>query len=101
MTTHFDGETYDAVRDHDRLASQLTDVRDTMLDGVWRTLALIEAMTGHPQASVSARLRDLRKLKFGGYTVERRYVQAGLYEYRVLSPDHSTAPLLESEVAHG
>jgi hypothetical protein len=62
---------------------QLTKVRDLMLDGQWRSLIEIAAATGSPQASVSARLRDLRKAKFGGYTVERRLLSPGLYEYRV------------------
>jgi len=40
--------------------------------------------TSHPEASVSARLRDLRKEKFGGHVVERRAVKRGLFEYRVI-----------------
>lgn len=79
----FDGETYERARDHDRLAAQLAQVRGLMLDGDWRTLAEISLSVGAPEASVSARLRDLRKKKFGEYTVERRYRGAGLYEYRI------------------
>lgn len=81
----FDGDTYDPEKDGARLGKQLLAVRKLMLDGIWRTLAEIERDTGYPQASVSARLRDLRKEKFGGYSVERRRSEyaAGLYEYRV------------------
>jgi hypothetical protein len=85
---HFDGETYDPERDHERLTGQLARVRLLVLDGVWRTLEEIGAITGDPAQSVSARLRDLRKPKFGGYVVERRIRDearsAGLWEYRVL-----------------
>lgn len=100
MTAHFDGTTYDAPRDHGRLSAQLIAVRDLMLDGEWRTLALVEATTGHPQASISARLRDLRKEKFGRYTVERRYLGDGLYEYHVTAPELS-ALLALAEAEHG
>lgn len=80
----FDGITFDEERDHKRLWRQLAAVRDLMADHAWRTLEAISLATGHPEASVSARLRDLRKDKFGGLTVERRYVSKGLWEYRVL-----------------
>jgi uncharacterized membrane protein len=51
--------------------------------GDWWTLAELARATGYPEASISARLRDLRKPKFGGYTVERQYVERGLFRYRV------------------
>jgi hypothetical protein len=79
-----DGETFDAKRDGARLNNQALDVFAYMKHGEWRTLADISANTGHPEASVSARLRDLRKPTLGGYTVERRYIARGLYQYRVL-----------------
>ena len=50
-------------------------------DGKPRTLAEISAATGDPQASVSARLRDLRKEKFGGYIVTRTYIADGIFTY--------------------
>jgi hypothetical protein len=79
----FDGATIDHERDTERLTKQLDSVRDLMLCGKWRTLGYIAAWVGAPESSVSARLRDLRKAKFGGYTVERRYVRRGLFEYLV------------------
>lgn len=78
-----DGETFDAARDGKRLNAQAAHVYRLMKDGKWRTLAEIAAATGHPEASVSARLRDLRKPSLGGLTVERRHVSKGLWEYRV------------------
>jgi predicted transcriptional regulator len=45
-----------------------------MADGAWRTLAEISAATGDPEASVSARLRDMRK---AGWRIEVRMAQPG------------------------
>jgi hypothetical protein len=80
----FGGETYEAARDEDRLRAQLHRVAMVMRDGQWRTLNSISARTNDPPASVSARLRDLRKEKFGGHQVDRRYLRRGLFEYRVV-----------------
>lgn len=82
----FGGVTFEAEHDETRLARQLGAVRALMVDGVWRTLAEIAAITGEPEASISARLRDLRKAKFGSWQVERRARGdrgRGLFEYRV------------------
>ncbi len=83
----FDGDTYDSNEDHGRLRAQLNGVRKLMEDGKWRTLSAIAFVLSCPEASVSARLRDLRKEKFGAYTVERRRVPNGngLHEYRVFT----------------
>lgn len=79
----FDGVTYEPQRDHARLSSQFLAVRDLMLDGKPRTLREIAAVVGAPEASVSARLRDMRKARFGGYEVERHYSGEGLFAYSV------------------
>ena len=83
---HFDGATYEAAQDFTRLNTQLRAVRDLMRDGTWRSLNQIATATGYPEASLSARLRDLRKLKFGLHTVQRRRAGEGrgTFEYRVL-----------------
>jgi hypothetical protein len=81
----FGGETFDEGRDGERFTLQLGRVRALMLDGKWRTLAEIAEATGYPEASISARLRDLRKPRFGGFQVERRYLRRGLHEYRVVT----------------
>jgi hypothetical protein len=81
-----DGGTFNPERDGDRLRRQLVRVRSLMLDGRWRTLAEISLVTGYPEASVSARLRDLRKARFGSHLVEREYVSKGLWKYRVERP---------------
>lgn len=80
----FDGETYDPDRDRERLSRQLYAVLDVMKDGIWRTLPDLANATQSPEASVSARLRDLRKPRFGAHTVERQYLKKGLFQYRLI-----------------
>jgi len=82
----FDGVTYEPTRDGARLASQLERVRDLMLDGEWRTIPQIAAAVGGSDQSISARLRDLRKRRFGSYQVDRAHVKDGLFTYRVRRP---------------
>jgi hypothetical protein len=88
----FAGSTYVPEFDRERLNAQQGRVYDATSPGGWATLGEIQAFvwlqTGHrdPEASISARLRDLRK---AGCTVERRRrgdPRAGLWEYRVLVP---------------
>ncbi len=81
---YFDGQTYDSERDQIRLVGVLGRVWDLMADGHWRTLAQISAGANGSEASCSARLRDLRKERFGAHTVERRYVGDGLHMYRLI-----------------
>lgn len=72
-------------RDHVRLNAQLQRVYDFISDGYWWTLNEISKATGDPPASVSARLRDLRKDRFGAHQIDRRLRNecAGLWEYRL------------------
>jgi hypothetical protein len=79
----FDGDTYEPDRDHERLSGQLQRVYELMRDEHWRTLEAISRNTGGTEASVSARLRDLRKDKYGAHVVERRHVVGGLWEYKM------------------
>lgn len=79
----FDGETYDPVRDGARLTSQLDRVYHFMKDGKWRTLRTISEAANGTEASVSARLRDLRKSKFGRHVVLRRHIVNGLWQYKL------------------
>jgi len=68
-----------------RLGTQLVRVQTLMGDGRWRTLAQIAATVGGSEAGVSARLRDLRKDKFGAHCVERhRTHSGGLWHYRLV-----------------
>lgn len=84
----FDGETYEPPRDHARLKGQLGAVYELMRDGRWRTIpAIVEVVGGTPQ-SISARLRDLRKAKYGGHAVDRMSLGEGLFSYRVVIPQN-------------
>lgn len=71
-------------RDQARLAFQSGIVFGLMKDGEWRTLADIAESTGFPEASISARLRDFRKERFGGHLVHRRRRSPGQFEYRLV-----------------
>lgn len=84
----FGGVTYDHARDYYRLSSMLIRVQAVMTDGHWHTLPDLAQRVGGSEAAISARLRDLRKAKYGGHTVERRYVHRGLWEYRYTPNDH-------------
>lgn len=75
------GDTFDPRLDADRLGAQARRVWDCVRSGGWWTLRALADATESPEASVSARLRDLRRL---GVVVERERVTAGLWRYRVV-----------------
>lgn len=79
-----DGETYERSRDYARLNAQHKRVYKAMKDGHWMTLYDIALITGDPEASISARLRDFRKKRFGEHVVNRRHLQGGLWEYQLI-----------------
>ncbi len=87
----FGGETVTAA-DVPRLRRQLDDVRRAMADGRWHTPEELEAATGHRWASISARIRDLRKVIHGGHTVLRESRGNGLFVYRFVPPGGATTP---------
>lgn len=80
----FDGPDLEDF-DHLRLGAQAAAVYRLMSDGRWRTLREIAAAVDAPEASVSARLRDFRKSKFGQHNVQRRrrFEGRGTWEYRM------------------
>lgn len=91
----FDGDTYDPKKDYRRLDTQMGRVYRLMCDGEWRTLEAIKAQCGGTDSSISARLRDFRKTKFGGYVMESRRragAAPGVWEYRVLVPEEHPEP---------
>jgi hypothetical protein len=90
----FDGDTYDDEQDAERLGRQLDRVRQVMSDGQWRSLKQLAKETGSPEASVSARLRDLRKDKHGGLLVtsRRKAEDEGTWEY-CLGTNSNLAPM--------
>lgn len=78
----FDGTTFNPVRDFDRLNSQLKAVKWCLDDGAWWSLAELGREAQGSTASVSARIRDLRKPKFGKHEIQRRYLRDGVWVYR-------------------
>lgn len=79
----FDGKTYEPERDHERLKGQLSRVYNLMRDGRWRTLDEIASQARGSVPAVSARLRDLRKAKYGSHVVGRESVGRGLFRYKL------------------
>ena len=83
----FDGATYERAKDQRRLTTQLRRVLRFMRDGRYHTLRRISEALDYPEASVSARLRDLRKVKFGSWIVERKRNEGrATFLYRLASP---------------
>jgi hypothetical protein len=78
---------YSKKLDGERLGKQLAHVKEFMLTAskydAWHTLRTIHLLIGYPEASISARLRDLRRM---GYQVDKRRrgeASRGCWEYRV------------------
>jgi len=80
----FDGDDYQPARDKQRLTTGLHKVRMYMENAGWKTIMQISDDLDMYSPSVSAMLRDLRKERFGGRTVDRRYVMNGIYEYYLM-----------------
>ena len=96
----FDGSEYNHKRDGGRLSAQYDRVFALMKDGCERSLQQISEATGDPEASISARLRDMRKPRFGGHSVSKRYLGNGNYNYCLVvnnSPVVELTPSEESE----
>ena len=82
----FDGSDYEPELDQSRLTGQIQKIYDLMKDGNWRTLEEIESQIDEPQSSISAQLRNLRKIRFGAHTInkQRRGDRTkGLFEYQL------------------
>lgn len=83
----FDGSDIEDKFDTSRLSKQIRELYDLIRDGRYRTLSEIKAETGHPESSISANLRNLRKKRFGSFTVNKRrrnLPSAGLWEYQLI-----------------
>jgi len=65
-------------------ATQIERVRDVLRDGEWKTLEEVSSITGDTTPSISARLRDLRKPRFGNHLIIKRKVNDNLFEYRMV-----------------
>lgn len=92
MAKTFDGITFDEPRDGNRLRAQFNRVWAVMADQEWHIPAELKRSTGDEWASISARLRDFRKPKFGGHEVKREFVSKGLWRYRLVVSRPESAP---------
>jgi hypothetical protein len=99
----FDGSTYSPAFDQKRLVTQLGRVYTQMQFSAlftpdrWWTLQEISAQIGAPEASVSARLRDLRKERNGSHVIQRRRrgdPASGVWEYQLATGDEKQGALL-------
>ena len=86
--TLFDGPDYDPALDEDRLANMLGRVYQSLAGNAgWWTLHELQLQCGGSEAGISARIRDLRKPRFGSHIIERRRrgePRSGLWEYRMV-----------------
>lgn len=78
----FDGKTFDKRLDQDRLSKQMRAVIELMSDGKPRSLESIAFNCDIPQQSASARLRDLRKDRYGNQEIKRTRISAGQNYYQ-------------------
>jgi hypothetical protein len=86
-TPRFNGSDYDPARDNARLGAQFLRVLAAMSDHDWHTLDELHAITGDPQASISAQIRHARKARFGSHTIEKQHRGNGLFAYRLPPTD--------------
>lgn len=74
----FLGSTFDEKRDRARLSKQLQTVHDVLVDGRKRSLRQLADAAECPEASASARFRDLKRL---GFPVSKENAGGGLWLY--------------------
>lgn len=79
-----DGDLEGPVKDA-RLKRQVERVFDYMCNGRWCTLKQIAEAVNASEASVSARIRDLRKPRFGGWWIEKQMGKtSGVHLYKLV-----------------
>lgn len=103
IVQHFSGAGVKTMDDHYRLLDQKDAIKALMIDGEWRTLQDIAKATRYPTASISAQLRNLRKIGFGSHTVDKRRTTetGGTWIYRLtLNPKEAEENLRKLEATH-
>lgn len=80
----FLGATFDSARDEERLSKQLKAVHDVMKDGQHRSLRQMADAAGCPEASASARFRDLKRL---GFPMQKKNEGRGTWIYWMGPPE--------------
>jgi hypothetical protein len=78
------------------MGRQLRAVYGFLSDGGWWTFAHIQSGVLYSdyvrisEAGISARIRDLRKPRYGGHVIERRATaQKGVYAYRLVTGEQA------------
>jgi hypothetical protein len=95
----FDGDSIEA-QDVPRLIRMQDRVQGFMADGRWYLPEDVRKGLGLPEGTaITSRIRDLRKRRFGGFTVERRRDAdgSGRFEYRLLFPHREAAERRQEE----
>jgi predicted transcriptional regulator len=103
LLQRFEGAGVKTMDDHYRLLDQIDAIKALMIDGEWRTLQDIAKVTRYPTASISAQLRNLRKIGFGSHKVDKRRTSktGGTWIYRLtLNPKEAAENLKKLEDAH-
>src|SRR5262245_53105006 len=71
-----------------RLYGQNARVYNVLRDGEWHELWEIAERTGDSEASISARIRDLKKDQFGGHEIDKQALmlgpRKGQFRYRLV-----------------
>ena len=95
LTIHdskFDGSDVVKKLDNPRLEKGITRIFNYMKGERWLTLETISESTSIGESSVSAQLRNMRKDRFGGHTIEKRRKgerTSGLWEYKLIINESS------------
>lgn len=79
----FDGKTYEPAFDRKRLFRALRKIFDIMCDHDWHTIHELAQLCCISETSASARIRDLRKERFGSFEVKAQRVNDGIWQYRL------------------
>lgn len=94
MTSLFDGHNEQEASQDTRLVSQLERVYRLMCNGTGWTLEDLSLAANAPTSSVSSRIRDLRKPRFGGNIIQRVHEHGGIYTYWLVGEPR---PLLDGK----
>ncbi|PCJ55047.1 MAG: hypothetical protein COA79_21155 [Planctomycetota bacterium] len=79
------GDSYKNNLDGHRIGNLMSTIKSIMWDDNWHTLPELSDTTNAMTTSVSASIRHLRKVKFGGHNIiKRRIRSSGLWEYKLI-----------------
>jgi hypothetical protein len=70
--------------DRKRLKSQRSGVWNILRDHRWHPLTIFKQKVKGSDSSITARIRDARKKKYGGHIIQCARDAAGVYRYRLV-----------------